>query len=251
MTKCVWNCGRDTSSAEDVFPNWLRKYLDVRAQRPGRYFEIRHFVRDPLIPESLEIAHVETEKSLFIKAYETVCGQCNSEWMSRIQENAKPILIPIIEGERQPLGVHTRQVIATWATMTAIMVEYAGDQIVGEARRLAFRDTKLPPPNTWVLLSTVEAEETTAVDMLREQTIDEKRPVLYSLVFTIKSLGVHVLQGNATRDQQHRMDGARGVSLTPIWWRSRPVASLATSNWAEATLSLAQAFAVNTRILLG
>lgn len=251
MSACVWNCGRESSSAEDVLPTWLRKYLDVVTHEPGRYFEIRHFVRDPLIPERLEIERVETEKSLFIRTYETVCGQCNREWMSQIQEKAKPILVPIIEGERKPLGIHTRQLIAVWSTMTAIMMEYAHDRTVGEARRLAFRDTKLPPINTWVLLSTIEAEETTAVDLIREQTVSEKRPVVYSLVFTIKSLGFHVIQGSAAREQLRRMEREKGISLTPVWWRSRPIASVASSRWAGRALSLDEAYAINARILAG
>ncbi len=51
-----------------------------------------------------------------------VCARCNSGWMSRLEDEAKPSLIPSILGQG-PLRVPNAagQVIANWAVKTSIM----------------------------------------------------------------------------------------------------------------------------------
>jgi hypothetical protein len=50
-----------------------------------------------------------------------VCGTCNNGWMSSLENRAKPILIPLIDGQRSIFGFTTdeRLVLARWAAKTA------------------------------------------------------------------------------------------------------------------------------------
>ena len=55
-----------------------------------------------------------------------VCERCNSEWMSQIQEKAKPHLIPLFDGFDVTLSVAAQAAIAKWATMSTMTAEYLG-----------------------------------------------------------------------------------------------------------------------------
>jgi hypothetical protein len=49
-----------------------------------------------------------------------VCQDCNNTWMSRIESAAKPILVPMIEGNACDLTACDRIVLATWAQLKLI-----------------------------------------------------------------------------------------------------------------------------------
>jgi hypothetical protein len=53
-----------------------------------------------------------------------VCSNCNNGWMSQIQKNAKPHLIPLFKGESVWLDKKTQAAIATWAMMSTITAEH-------------------------------------------------------------------------------------------------------------------------------
>jgi hypothetical protein len=80
-------------SREHIWGDWLRDYVvanavnhqmqATRAIAPGESDRVTTKLKsgDPL-STNLEI----------------VCAKCNNEWLSQIQERAKPILIPLIQG---------------------------------------------------------------------------------------------------------------------------------------------------------
>jgi hypothetical protein len=57
-----------------------------------------------------------------------VCGgdhtTCNNGWMRSIEDQAKPILAPLILGSAATLTTHDQAVIATWAVLKVMVAEY-------------------------------------------------------------------------------------------------------------------------------
>ena len=80
-----------------------------------------------------------------------VCSDCNSGWMSQIQERAKPYLIPLFRGELTILNPDAQRWVATWACMATIMGEFLSRKIganaIGQSDRETLMRTQLPPRN--------------------------------------------------------------------------------------------------------
>jgi hypothetical protein len=63
---------------------------------------------------------------LYTKKMKVVCQICNNEWMSRLDEAAKPVLSPIIRGEKVTLYANDLEIISRWAALKAIISEHDG-----------------------------------------------------------------------------------------------------------------------------
>ena len=54
-----------------------------------------------------------------------VCKTCNETWLSNnVEVPAKPILIPLIKGERVDIDSAAQKILATWAAKTVMTAEY-------------------------------------------------------------------------------------------------------------------------------
>jgi hypothetical protein len=54
-------------------------------------------------------------------APKTVCGRCNSGWMSQIENSAQKYLTPLVSGSPTRLGGEAQRAIATWSALKAIV----------------------------------------------------------------------------------------------------------------------------------
>jgi len=56
-----------------------------------------------------------------------ICENCNNGWMSKLEEVVKPILVPLMRGERQlgSLEESEKWALARWVAKTAIIDSYA------------------------------------------------------------------------------------------------------------------------------
>ncbi len=89
-----------------------------------------------------------------------ICADCNNGWMSRLESAAKPILTPMILGEPVTLSTADQQVVAAWATKTALVLEYSHRDrpIVAPAQLLHFGQTQSPFPDSLVFLAAFDGE---------------------------------------------------------------------------------------------
>src|SRR5262249_11321537 len=76
-----------------------------------------------------------------------VCKKCNNEWMSVLQEHTKPVVLPLLKGDRTVLDRTRQNILAAWAAMTVICAEYieptrAAMAVV--ARRHLFKNKQAP-----------------------------------------------------------------------------------------------------------
>jgi hypothetical protein len=85
------------------------------------------------------------------KRVRAVCRTCNSEWLSnRVEEVAKPILIPMIAGRSCALNLDMQHRLATWAVKTVMTAEHVnkGKSVIQQSGRTWLKD-KLTPPAGW------------------------------------------------------------------------------------------------------
>ena len=125
-------------TGEHVIPQWLQEHLGVRSL--------------PVTPTTFDTdtldAIVSRSHPLGVMSVNQVCGRCNNDWMSRLESDAKPILIRLISGDRtlDDLSDAERVVVAGWAVKTAMVIDYAsGTHKVPRAHRHAIG----PAPTLW------------------------------------------------------------------------------------------------------
>jgi hypothetical protein len=55
-----------------------------------------------------------------------VCKMCNEGWMASIENAAKPILLPVLFGERAAVSLSPEEqtTVATWALKTALISDF-------------------------------------------------------------------------------------------------------------------------------
>src|SRR6266446_8802805 len=104
-------------SDEHIIPNWLIDHLGVR-----------DLTITPTVTDVASGRIVDLRKhavSGFVAG--TVCGACNNGWMSRLESDVKPVLIPLIEDPHrlENLNLIQRTLIARWTVKTAAMLNRA------------------------------------------------------------------------------------------------------------------------------
>ena len=110
-------CGGKPVTKEHVWPGWLTEVL-----------------RGPFVQNQLQ-TRVSTPEGDTLKAWNTdrldvtakqFCKGCNSGWMGRLEESAKPILKPMILAQGLPLslGPSEQEVLARWAYKTALAADF-------------------------------------------------------------------------------------------------------------------------------
>lgn len=81
-----------------------------------------------------------------------VCGDCNQEWMSRVQNDAKTSLTRLMRDDWRDLTLVEAGKIATWVAMVTMCLEFADlrTQAVPPEERRALMETGEPPTN-WLI----------------------------------------------------------------------------------------------------
>jgi len=135
-----------------------------------------------------------------------VCAECNNGWMSRVQERAKPQLIPLLKGNAWALGVNAQRAIAAWACMATMTSEYLSRQSssvsISQNDRDLIRQQEMPPPSWRVWLGCYDRQKWvgqwthTTVPILEEQDIPPGTPAppnTQTTTFIIGKLYVHTM----------------------------------------------------------
>ncbi len=108
-------CGRQmkgTASREHILPQWLHPHVEM----PGvnlEHWAVNEEGRTPLRSHDL---------NNFV--FKSICSRCNNSWMSRLEADVKPLLLPLVEGTRAAKSLTTDEsrLVARWAFKTAFMI---------------------------------------------------------------------------------------------------------------------------------
>lgn len=108
-TTCIFCGSLKPKKAEHFFPRWSKKAYPLLPRVNGfNYGTGERFSRD-----------VGTKK------IKSVCGPCNNEWMSTLQESAKPILFEKISSQVwSKISEIEQTVLARWSAMTTFTVDF-------------------------------------------------------------------------------------------------------------------------------
>ncbi len=99
---------------EHVIPEWLLRVLGIQ------YEELIQAVA------SGSDDQIEQERRLALNSFQEgrICETCNGGWMSNLENEAKPLLLPLIKGEMglSSLSDSEALVVARWAAKTTIVL---------------------------------------------------------------------------------------------------------------------------------
>jgi hypothetical protein len=204
-------CGAEmkgNASREHILPQWLHPYIEL-----------------PNV--SLEHKAVNEEQTTLLRrhglnnfVFKAICSGCNNGWMSQLEIEVKPILLPLIEEKRSAdsLVGDERRIIARWAFKTAFMI--LSGQKTNPVPWALFRDWTAngagdPTPAVVFALSDLHLDQgfgyTTEADDLPNAPV---HPVNLRVAICIRSLLVIVL---LPIDGGTRIPG-RGHSLYQLLW---------------------------------
>jgi hypothetical protein len=119
LKTCVF-CGLARKmTGEHIWGEWTKGYVQRTA---NKHNHANVFVPRPGEPEPASV-RIRAGDHLDAQVH-TVCSECNSGWLSRIQKAAKPILIPLFEGRPCTLDEASQNVVAAWIAMATMTGEY-------------------------------------------------------------------------------------------------------------------------------
>lgn len=130
--RCIFCQEKSKLTREDFFPKWFRELYPAppESQNSRLNSEVSWYERDEITGELIHViasGKLARPGDLADQTLRVVCAKCNNGWMSRLQQAAKPHLIPYIEGDWRPFSTATREVISSWATMFAMVVKFADE----------------------------------------------------------------------------------------------------------------------------
>lgn len=108
---CIF-CGARANSKEDIPPRWVIRLL---RKSPNEKVPMRTY-RYGEKPKQWLTSHSALRVG-------KVCQECNNGWMSRLEEEVKPIFSPMILGSPATLTASQQERITTWLTKCALMYD--------------------------------------------------------------------------------------------------------------------------------
>jgi len=235
-------CDARADSREHAWPDWLLEELQRGSARlhglpPGARISASVEAHRPGAPPLVwrgPKANVRVKR---------VCKRCNNEWMSRLEDIAKPIITPMLYGSRQAVPASVQFTLTLWSLKTAMVFDclhkpgrmFYSSEDRSSLRRGLLSPTAIVEPlpaitRVWLAAYAGELPATSTVSRLYgDVSVRGRRQPLAGYVTTI-SAGGFVTQVLTSRLPDH---AARTFDLTLV---SRP------GPWHEATVCIWPSF---------
>lgn len=148
---CVFCRKRDADTYEDAWSIWLRKAWREFAGNPNEMFDNSLSRGSVLKPEILR----EWKGRHRVGGF---CRHCNNVWMSGMEDTVKPILKPMMLGERLELSPQALKRLARWAYLKSLVFTLSTPEIeVSASEYVRFFESRKPPHLGSVLLMQSQA----------------------------------------------------------------------------------------------
>jgi hypothetical protein len=155
VDKCIF-CGNPDSSKltwEHLWPRWSHRQI-VRSMRRWQGMHVIQRI-EPDIIEASETKATKQGGDVHDMQVHCVCGgdskSCNNGWMRNLENLARPILTPLMNGIEVRLSPERQKIVAGWAALKAMVAEF--DDLGHVTTTLAERDHmrlfRLPPDRGW------------------------------------------------------------------------------------------------------
>lgn len=139
---CGSQCGKITK--EDVWPTWLEKFIPR---------DMKNYTASSTVvyPTHSDVVRKKIDGDPGSRRVRRVCQSCNNGWMSRLQERAKPHVLPLILGAATAIQPTSLETIAGWCAMSVMTSDnfYPERQAIPQEDRNWLMAHGLPPPDTW------------------------------------------------------------------------------------------------------
>ncbi|HTT96688.1 MAG TPA: hypothetical protein VMF58_01450 [Rhizomicrobium sp.] len=134
--KCIF-CGGGNLSKEHFWPSWA---ADLLPAGTGSYFEHYQAYTEKTKPIG-DPKETQRQGAVKTKKLRVVCVTCNNEWMSRLENEAEPILRPLILGNSITLNQSGQHLLAKWITLKVMVGEQNSppDAVFSQSDREAFK----------------------------------------------------------------------------------------------------------------
>jgi hypothetical protein len=140
---------------EHLWPEWMHAYLP---QIPGTKTQAgrsRMRLGQLVTQQKLREGHV------FTKRFRLVCRRCNTGWMSGIEDEVKPTLTPMLQGQGITLLKNHRIRLAHWIALKVMVMESIdlSDCVITEFEREDYRATGTMPRLMRIFVGTHDLDE--------------------------------------------------------------------------------------------
>ena len=106
-------------TSEHVWGDWVTSHLP---RTMNKHNHANVFVPRPGEPEPAEV-RIRAGDPLSSQV-KVVCAKCNSGWLNRVQQAARPFLLPLFEGAKHTVDPDTQSRLAAWIAMATMTGEY-------------------------------------------------------------------------------------------------------------------------------
>src|SRR5436853_4743843 len=111
-------CGRNDSEPnhEHIIPQWVGKEFPT-----GKWHA--EYLQEPLLGDGVPTQVRKFPKKYLDMTTKGVCDRCNSSWMSRLEQNARLVLAPMMHNKPMVLSPVQQRLIMRWLVKTAMALE--------------------------------------------------------------------------------------------------------------------------------
>jgi hypothetical protein len=219
---CIF-CGRPGLTHEHVWPDWLKQYIPKDMTDYTALTATIH-------PTHSELRRKKQPGDIRSRRLRIVCKECNNGWMSRLQENAKPSLLHLVQGEVTAFDVPTQSLLSSSVAMFVMVAEYFDPYKVTtsqEQRTYLFENGRAPSSNWRIWIGDYQRSKWVghlahfAVPISSPEYVPEimdnglPRPNTQTMTFVVGRLYVHVASSMTDIFENWRL--YRTDLLAQIW----------------------------------
>jgi hypothetical protein len=153
--KCIF-CGGHDLTKEHIWAKWLNPYLPK--------YIVNHTISfETIFPDRLVHETQLRSGSVQSGRLRRVCRSCNTGWMSNLQEETKPILLPLILGQNSNLHRKAQSILSSWIAMFAMVAEFLDKTetrvAISPEDRLFLKTNLTAPPNMKIWIGYYERDK--------------------------------------------------------------------------------------------
>jgi len=117
---CIFCEKEGDLSKEHLWPNWLSK-MYLRKGDEKHTFGSRTYLNKEIVRDGV----YERPGHLFSLKNRVVCQTCNNGWMSKVENDTKPIILRMINGEKHKITNAELNLFSFWIAMKVVTAEFA------------------------------------------------------------------------------------------------------------------------------
>jgi hypothetical protein len=228
-------CGGLDLSDEHVIARWLREELKIHGH----------------VQEHLEFGAPRIRDTLAV-VFSEVCVKCNSGWLSRTEGRTRPILMPMLFGNRAlQLNAIQQAKLARWAVKTSLLIALKKSRgkpngwVPGRTMSWLYEnpDSDQPPPGAYVWLGCLDTQGTIVSYMQSGSLLnDNGEPIGHIGLFSVGSVLFQIFctqpdaaEYSEERDGHFVLQGME-AGLVSIWSSKMVVRWPSTPRFAGSSL---------------